>query len=209
VHSSQLAYAALSADRHARENERESSELNSQRSTKAQRTIDDEVSSWTSFAAFPGADSFQVVSSIPQQHFFSATILLHGVLVHRHAHTVSRPVPPVQPIVSSPTRVPSAVAPLVLVADGDAVSRDVREAQLRTAGLRVSLARTGFEAIVKASCQMPDVILLDESIVGIEAAETLRMLTICPTTAHIPVLRLLRGKRLPQRVLSRLRRVAA
>jgi len=114
-----------------------------------------------------------------------------------------------QPIVATPTRVHSAVAPLVLVADGDAVSRDLREAQLRTAGFRVSVARTGFEAIVKASCQMPDVILLDDSLAGIDALETIRMLTTCPTTAHIPIVRLLRGKRLPQRMLSRLRRVAA
>jgi len=115
----------------------------------------------------------------------------------------------VQPIVATRTRVASALAPLVLIADGDAVSRDIREAQLHTAGLRVSVARTGFEAIVKASCQTPDVILLDDSLGGIDAADTLRMLRICPTTAHIPVVRLLRGRRLPQRILSRLRRVAA
>lgn len=97
----------------------------------------------------------------------------------------------------------------MLMADGDAVSRDVREAQLRTAGFRVSVARTGFEAIVKASCHVPDVILMDDSVTGIDAAETLRMLRTCPVTAHIPVVRLLRGRRLAQRTLSRLRRVAA
>jgi CheY-like chemotaxis protein len=112
-------------------------------------------------------------------------------------------------MVATRSRVASQLAPLVLMADGDAVSRDVREAQLRTAGLRVAIARTGFEAIVKASCHTPAVILLADSLTGIDAAETLRMLTVCPTTAHIPVVRLLRGKRLPQRILSRLRRVAA
>jgi len=136
-------------------------------------------------------------------------ILALAVCVHRNAQTLSRSTTRVQPIVATPTRVPSALAPLVLVADGDAVSRDLREAQLRTAGFRVSVARTGFEAIVKASCHTPDVILLDDSLAGIEAIETIRMLTTCPTTAHIPIVRLLRGKRLPQRMLSRLRRVAA
>ena len=97
-------------------------------------------------------------------------------------------------------------APLVLIADGNAVSRDLRESQLRAAGLRVSVARTGFEAIVKASCQVPDVILLDDSLIDIEAAETGRLLTTCKLTSHIPVVRLLRGRRLPQRMLSRLRR---
>ena len=128
--------------------------------------------------------------------------------MHRTAQALSRSGTTVHSIVATPTPV-AGLGPLVLIADGDAVSRDVREAQLRTAGLRVSVARTGFEAIVKASCQTPDVILLDDSLTGIEAAETVRMLTVCPTTAHIPIVRLHRGKRLPQRMLSRLRRVAA
>ena len=101
------------------------------------------------------------------------------------------------------------LAPLVLMADGDDLSREAREAQLRAAGLRISIARTGFEAIVKASCQVPDIILLDGSLTGIDTEETMRLLTTCPMTAHIPVVRLLRGRRLPQRILSRLRRVAA
>ena len=134
-------------------------------------------------------------------------ILARAPDVHRAAQTVCRPTRPVQPIVAAAPRVASP--PLVLIADGDAVSRDVREAQLRALGLRVFVARTGFEAIVKASCLTPDVILLDDSLAGIDAVETVRMLTVCPTTAHIPVVRLLRGRRLPQRMLSRLRRVAA
>jgi CheY-like chemotaxis protein len=90
----------------------------------------------------------------------------------------------------------------VLVADGDDVSRELRQAQLRTAGCRVSLARTGFEAIVKASCHTPDVILLDESLSDIGAADTNRLIATCPVTSHIPVLRLHPGQRLPRRVLA-------
>ena len=101
---------------------------------------------------------------------------------------------------------PTTRVPLVLIADADAVSREIREAQLRAAGVRVSVARTGFEAIVKASCHVPDVILLDDSLNDIEAAETGRLLTTCPVTSHIPVVRLLRGRRLPRRILTRLRR---
>lgn len=96
--------------------------------------------------------------------------------------------------------------PHVLVADADPASRQEREQHLRAAGARVSTARTGFEAIVKASCQVPDVILLDDSLIDIEAAETGRLLTTCQLTSHIPVVRLLRGRRLPQRMLTRLRR---
>jgi CheY-like chemotaxis protein len=99
-------------------------------------------------------------------------------------------------------------APHVLIADGDDRTRDAREHQLRLAGFRVSVARTGFEAIVKASCQVPDMILLDDALSGIEAKETGRLLTTCPVTSHIPVVRLLQGRGLPQRVLARLRRAA-
>jgi len=115
-----------------------------------------------------------------------------------------------QPVVCRPT--PAAhgtpIAPHVLIADGDPGTREAREHQLRTAGFRVSVARTGFEAIVKASCQVPDMILLDDSLTDIEANETGRLLTTCPVTSHIPVVRLVHGRGLPQRILSRLRRAA-
>ena len=94
----------------------------------------------------------------------------------------------------------------VLIADGDPASRGARETQLRAAGLRVSVARTGFEAIVKASCHVPDLILLDDSLSDIESAETARLLKTCPVTAHIAVVRLTHGRRVPRRVLSGLSR---
>ena len=94
----------------------------------------------------------------------------------------------------------------VLVAGGDAGSLERRESQLRAAGYRVSLARTGFEAIVKASCHLPDLILIDDSITDIEAGETGRLITTCPVTAHIPIVRLAAGRKVPPRVFTRLRR---
>jgi CheY-like chemotaxis protein len=102
-----------------------------------------------------------------------------------------------------------ARAALILIADANPTSREIREAQLRNAGFRVSVARTGFEAIVKASCQMPDVILLDNSLGDLPASETGQLLTTCPVTSHIPVVCLTRGRRLPQRMLTRLRKRAA
>ena len=96
----------------------------------------------------------------------------------------------------------------VLIADSEDRSRAAREEQLRAAGFRVSVARTGFEAIVKASCHLPDIVLLDESLADIEPSETARLLQTCPVTAHIPVVRLSHGRRLPRRVLTGLTRVA-
>ena len=104
----------------------------------------------------------------------------------------------------------SGVAPLltprVLVADADPESRQERELRLRSAGVKVLLARTGFEAIVKASCQLPDLIVLDGSLGDEEVAETARLLTICPVTSQTPVLCLRPRRRVPLRVLAGLRR---
>ena len=110
--------------------------------------------------------------------------------------------------VSSPTNrlASSGHTPHVLIADADATSRQEREQHLRAAGARVLTARTGFEAIVKASCQLPDLIVLDESLGDVEVAETARLLTICPVTAQTPVLCLRARRRVPLRVLAGLRR---
>jgi CheY-like chemotaxis protein len=111
----------------------------------------------------------------------------------------------------SEPRVTGAAAPHVLLADPNPTSRTVREAQLDAAGLRVTVARTPFETIVKASCQVPDLILLDESLVDgeIDLPEINRLLTTCPVTAHIPVVSLVPHRRVPRRVVSDLRRRAS
>jgi CheY-like chemotaxis protein len=95
----------------------------------------------------------------------------------------------------------------VLIADANARTRAARVEQLVAAGLRVSLARTSFEAIVKATCYVPDLILLDGSLAEIDAAETGQMLTVCPVTSHIPVYRLTPGRKVPQRILAVTRRL--
>ena len=106
------------------------------------------------------------------------------------------------------TEVPAAMGH-VLVADSDTASRERRQGQLLAAGYRVSVARTGFEAIVKATCHVPDLIILDDSLGDIEASETGRLITTCPVTAHIPIVKLTAGRRVPLRVFSRLRRTQA
>ena len=99
----------------------------------------------------------------------------------------------------------------VLIADANARTLGARVEQLRALGLQVSMARTSFEAIVKATCHVPDVILLDGSLdtscEGIKTAETVQMLTICPVTSHIPIYRLTPGRRVPQRILAATRRL--
>ena len=93
----------------------------------------------------------------------------------------------------------SLALPLVLVADADPESRSRRMRQLQARGFRVAVARTSFEAIVKASCHMPDLIVVDASLAD-GADETSDLLSTCPATAHIPIVRLRGGRRLPSRL---------
>ena len=109
-------------------------------------------------------------------------------------------------VVGGATDISHFAASHILIADSNAESRERREGQLRDAGFRVSVACTGLEAIVKASYHVPDLILIDDSLADIEASETGRLLTTCPVTAHIPVIRLSAGRRVPQRVFSSIRR---
>jgi len=96
----------------------------------------------------------------------------------------------------------SIVLPLVLVADADPQSRLRRAQQLTDRGFRVAVARTAFEAIVKASCHLPDLILVDASLADDGARETAKLLSTCPATAHIPIVRVSPGRRLPSRVFA-------
>jgi len=101
-----------------------------------------------------------------------------------------------------PTSAVSIALPLVLIADADPQSRLRRSRQLADRGFRVTVARTAFEAIVKASCYLPDLILVDGSLGDIDAQETSELLSRCPATAHIPIVRLTPGRRLPSRVFA-------
>ena len=83
------------------------------------------------------------------------------------------------------------------IADADPQSRLRRSRQLTGRGFRVAVARTPFEAIVKASCNLPDLILVDASLGEADAQETSDLLSRCPATAHIPIVRLSPGRRLP------------
>ena len=87
--------------------------------------------------------------------------------------------------------------PLVLIADANGRSRVRRAQLLEDRGFRVAVARTGFETIVKASCHLPNIILVDGSLGDGGVEETTELLSTCPATAHIPIVRLTPGQRLP------------
>jgi PleD family two-component response regulator len=102
----------------------------------------------------------------------------------------------------SPLESSELAVPLVLIADANPVSRMRRSRQLETRGFRVAVARTSFEAIVKACCHLPSFILMDESLGDEDVTDTTTLLATCPATSHIPIVRLGPGRRLPVRMLS-------
>lgn len=99
-----------------------------------------------------------------------------------------------------PTTAISDPLPLVLIADADPESRRRRTQLLTRRGYRVTAARTPFETIVKASCSLPNLILVDASLGDAGAQETSDLLSTCPATAHIPIVRLSPGRRIPARL---------
>ena len=101
-----------------------------------------------------------------------------------------------------PSATASIALPLALIADADPASRSRRTRQLEQRGFRVAVARTTFETIVKASCHLPDVILVAASLGESQAEETTELLSTCPATAHIPIVHLARGRRLPARLAA-------
>jgi CheY-like chemotaxis protein len=105
-------------------------------------------------------------------------------------------------ITSLPSPAAPIALPLVLIADADPDSRQRRARQMTRHGFRVALARTAFEAIVKASCHLPDLILVDGSLADGGAQEASDLLSTCPATAHIPIVRLTPGRRLPNRIFA-------
>jgi CheY-like chemotaxis protein len=146
---------------------------------------------------------------VPTQRWPSADFLLGGCAVQRvnpSTRSARSAAARLETAPAANVRAAAAHASHVLIADANARTLAARAEQLLAAGLRVSMAHTAFEAIVKASCHVPDVILLDGSLVGLNAAEAGELLTTCPVTAHIPIFRLTPGRRVPQRVLAAARR---
>jgi CheY-like chemotaxis protein len=97
----------------------------------------------------------------------------------------------------------------VLLASPDAEAGRARASELCERGLRVHVARTGFEAIVKATCHLPGVILLDDALGPEAVEETTRLLAGCPITSHIPVVRVTSRRGMPARLLRTLAAAAA
>jgi two-component system, cell cycle response regulator DivK len=81
-------------------------------------------------------------------------------------------------------------SPLVLVVDDYEDNRTLYVAYLAASGFRVDDAADGVEAVAKARALLPDVIVMDLALPGIDGWEATRQLKGDPATKHIAILAL-------------------
>jgi two-component system cell cycle response regulator DivK len=76
---------------------------------------------------------------------------------------------------------------LILIVDDNAQNAKLAHDVLRAAGFRTIEAESGADALVRATADRPDVILLDIRLADMDGTEVARRLKGDPRTAHIPV----------------------
>jgi two-component system cell cycle response regulator DivK len=84
----------------------------------------------------------------------------------------------------------SALSPLVLVVDDMEDGREICAEYLTYHSYRVETAADGFEALDKAFALLPDIILMDLSLPGLDGWEATRRLKKDERTRRIPVIAL-------------------
>ena len=80
--------------------------------------------------------------------------------------------------------------PLILVVDDFLDNRQMYAEYLAFSGMRVEEAENGLEALEKAFAMLPDLIVMDLSLPGIDGWEATRRLKADPRTKRIPVIAL-------------------
>lgn len=83
---------------------------------------------------------------------------------------------------------PGGVSPLVLVVEDDAETRLFYTAALAADGFRTEQAHNGFQAFEKAIASVPDLILTDIAVPGLDGIELCRRLRADARTREIPIL---------------------
>jgi two-component system cell cycle response regulator DivK len=84
----------------------------------------------------------------------------------------------------------AATAPLILIVEDFDDAREMYRDYLEFSGFRVETARDGREAIDKAHSILPDLILMDLSLPGVDGWEATRLLKGDPATRHLLIVAL-------------------
>src|SRR5438445_2942411 len=86
------------------------------------------------------------------------------------------------------TKAPVASRGTILVVDDERTSLKVLVAVLTTQGYRVQSANSGETALEMVVAALPELVLLDIVMPGIDGFEVCRRLKACDQTSHIPVI---------------------
>ena len=78
--------------------------------------------------------------------------------------------------------------PKILIVEDDPMIRDVLSRRLQIEGYQVITAESGEEGIEKAKAELPDLVLMDVVMPGLNGYQATRTLTRDEATKHIPVI---------------------
>jgi DNA-binding response OmpR family regulator len=95
------------------------------------------------------------------------------------------------------------VAPLVVVADDDTITRSIINLKLKSRGYNVITASDGSEALRVIEAEAPDLVVLDAMMPGINGFELLRQIKTTPKTAGTLVV-MLTSRKLEQDIVGAL-----
>lgn len=76
----------------------------------------------------------------------------------------------------------------ILVVDDSATDRFYLTEMLETAGFSVTTAENGEECLARVDADMPDLVVMDVIMPGLNGFQTTRALSKNPQTSHIPVI---------------------
>lgn len=76
----------------------------------------------------------------------------------------------------------------IMIVDDSATDRYYLSEMLTRNGFKVSQAETGEEALERVKVELPDLVVMDVIMPGLNGFQTTRALTKAPETAHIPVI---------------------
>jgi len=79
---------------------------------------------------------------------------------------------------------------LILVVEDDEANQELVTRFLRRSGHQVLLAVDGYTGVTSAQQYVPDLILMDLGLPGIDGYEATRQIKSAPETAHIPIIAL-------------------
>ncbi len=95
---------------------------------------------------------------------------------------------PIAPYLPTPIATDVAVTGLVLIVDDTPTNLEVISETLSDAGFDVAIATSGDRALQQIERCLPDLILLDVMMPGIDGFETCRRIKANPRTHHIPII---------------------